>query len=377
MEEWADVCKIWSWIWRSGLMSARSGHGCASMHKKALVSVLLTALLIPIRVRGQEAEDVPARILFGSCLDPRKSHPVLSSIIAAKPDLFIFLGDNVYADTGNRMVLTRRYRELGDSPLFRELLRVCPVMAVWDDHDYGKNDAGAEFSAKQMSREVFLEFWQVPDDSERRTHGGVYHSALFGPPEKRIQIILLDTRFFRSPLTRGRKATVREGPYVPVEGEDVTLLGEEQWRWLEEQLGAPARLRIIASSIQVLTEYHGWESWANFPRERERLLSLLKRKGAGGVVFISGDRHFGELSIFEQDDFYPLYDLTSSGLNRRFPARTPNSNRNRVGGYYLLENFGMIAVDWELQNPRIDLVLFDEEGNEVVRQELGLSTLSP
>jgi alkaline phosphatase D len=341
-----------------------------------ILPLLLFLLSSAVALRGQEGGPAPGRILFGSCLDPRKPHPVLSTIVGFEPDLFIFLGDNVYADTENRAQMARRYRELAESPRFQTLRRACPVMAVWDDHDYGKNDAGAGFPAKEMSRELFLDFWQVPDDSPRRDHEGVYHAALLGPQERRVQIILLDTRYFRSPLKRGSPASPANGPYVPLTGPEVTLLGEEQWRWLEEQLRVPARLRLIASSIQVLTEPHGWESWANFPGEQKRLLNLLKKTGAEGVLFISGDRHFGELSVLEQDDFYTLYDLTSSGLNRRFPARRPNENRRRVGDYFLYENFGMISVDWGAPDPVLTLGLFDVAGNEVLRRELFLSALA-
>jgi len=364
-----------------GLLTGRSRKlactpRCGRFKKTWGILPLLLLLVPPALLVGQERGHAPERILFGSCLDPRKPHPVLSTVAGIGPDMFIFLGDNVYADTENSRTMARRYRELAESPRFQALLSVCTVMAVWDDHDYGKNDAGAGFPAKEMSRELFLDFWQVPGNSPRRDHKGVYHAALLGPPERLVQIILLDTRYFRSPLKRGSPSTPANGPYIPLTGPEVTLLGEEQWLWLEEQLRVPARLRIIASSIQVLTEHHGWESWANFPGERNRLLNLLKRTGAEGVLFISGDRHFGELSVLEQDDFYALHDLTSSGLNRRFPARRPNENRYREGDYYLYENFGMIAVDWDAPDPVLTLGLFDAEGNEVLRRELRLSALS-
>jgi alkaline phosphatase D len=321
---------------------------------------------------GQEVKQEPVRILFGSCLDPRKSHPILAVIADMNPDLFIFLGDNVYADTRDRDIMLKRYRELAESPLFQQLQTVCPTLSVWDDHDYGRNDAGGDFSAKHMSRELFLDFWDVPEDSSRRSHMGIYHAVEFGPVHRRIQIILLDTRYYRSPLKRGGAATGLRGPYVPVTGPDVTLLGEEQWRWLEKKLAAPAAFHIIVSSIQVLTEHHGWESWANFPDEQSRLLNLVERTAPGKVVFISGDRHFGELSALKLKDSLTIYELTSSGLNRRYPLNRPNPNRHRRGTAYLHENFGMISVDWRDFDAAVTLALFNSRGEEVFRQELSV-----
>ena len=332
--------------------------------------ILLLLYIFTHPLFGQELARQPVRILFGSCLDPRKPHHILSVIADMNPDLFIFLGDNIYADTSDRYIMAKRYHELGESPLFQKLQAMCPTLAVWDDHDYGKNDAGAGFSAKDMSRELFLDFWDVPEGSPRRDHTGIYHAIETGSTNQRIQIILLDTRYFRTPLKRGRASAAIEGPYTPLRGSDVTLLGEEQWRWLENKLMAPAGLHIIASSIQVLTEYHGWESWANFPEERFRLINLVKRTAPGKVVFISGDRHFGELSILHLEDTKPLYDLTSSGLNRRYPLNRPNPNKHRKGEAYLFENFGMISVDWRDEDAAVTLSLFNAQGEEILRQDL-------
>src|SRR5262249_22644216 len=155
------------------------------------------------------------------------------------------------------------------------LLKTCPVLATWDDHDYGADDVGAEYPKKDESQQVFLDFFGVPKDSPRRTQKGVYHAALFGPPEKRLQVILFDTRYFRSPLKKRDKFIPNVGPYIPNPDKTATMLGEAQWRWLEEQLRVPAKVRLLGSSIQVVAEDHGWEKWQNLPHERERLFRLI------------------------------------------------------------------------------------------------------
>jgi alkaline phosphatase D len=341
------------------------------------VSVLfLIFLLFPGHISAGDTRVAETRILFGSCLDAEKPHPILNRIIDMNPDLFIFLGDNIYADTVQPEKMEKKYRALASSLLFQRLRATCPVLAVWDDHDYGANDAGKEYPMKRASRRIFLDFWEIPPDASRRKNPGIYDTVLVGSFERSVQIILLDTRYFRTSLRRGRAPTPIWGPYLPDNRADATLLGDEQWDWLEQQLELPARIRVIVSSVQVLAEHHGWESWANFPEEQKRLFRLIKKTGAEGVLFISGDRHFSELSVRFMENLYPLFDLTSSGLNRIFPAKAPNENRYRNGKYYLKENFGMISIDWSRPDPLILLRIYDEAGNIKLEKSLSLSSFS-
>jgi alkaline phosphatase D len=320
--------------------------------------------------------EAPRRILFGSCLDASRPHPILETIVERVPELFLFLGDNIYADSRNPAVMRARYRELALSPGFRRLSETCPILATWDDHDFGANDAGGSFPIEEESRRQFLDFWKVPAGSPRRAHPGVYDAQLFGPPERRLQVILLDLRYFRSPLRWGRLPRNTLGPYLPDQRPQARLLGEEQWRWLEERLREPARLRLIVSSIQALAEYHGWEAWANFPGEQRRLLELLKATRAEGVLFLSGDRHFAEISRREEPGLYPLYDVTSSGLNRHSPENAANPNRFRVDGYYLKENFGVLEIDWADPDPKVRVRILDQMGQMRLEMEIRLSEMS-
>src|SRR5262249_8359183 len=178
--------------------------------------------------------------------------------------------------------------QLAAVPGWQKLKQTCPVYATWDDHDYGENDAGAEYPRKVESQKLFLDFFGEPADSPRRKREGVYDARVFGPADQRVQVILLDTRYFRGPLKKKAKSAPSEGPYVPNTDKTSTMLGEAQWKWLEEQLRVPARVRLLVSSIQVVAEDHGHEKWANLPHERERLFKLLKDTRAAGVVLLSG-----------------------------------------------------------------------------------------
>ena len=317
------------------------------------------------------------RIAFGSCVKEGKAQPIWSSIVATKPELFLFAGDNIYGDTNDMKVLKAKYDQLGAEPGYQQLRKTCPILATWDDHDYGQNDAGAEYPMKKESQQIFLDFFGVPKDSPRRKQEGVYHAQIFGPPDKSVQVIMLDTRYFRSPLKK-KKAFPGEGPYVVNPDPKATVLGPAQWQWLEEQLRIPAKLRLLVSSIQVVPEDHNWEKWFNHPGERDRLFQVIRDTKASGIIALSGDRHLAELSMMDAGIGYPLYDLTSSGLNQAFVRwRKQEPNRHRVATMNFGHNFGFITIDWNSPDPLIRLQIRDEQGEITIQQKVLLSVLQP
>ena len=234
------------------------------------------------------AEPTLDLIAFGSCAAEDEPQPIWDAVVAQQPELFLFLGDNIYADTDDPAVMRQKYVRQSEQPGIRKLFASTPVMATWDDHDYGRNDAGAEYPMKAEAQREFLRFFAVPESGEAWTRRGVYNSRTLGPPGRRVQVIMLDTRYFRSPLRRwdvDDRPTI--GPYRPTDDSTATLLGRQQWRWLEAELREPADLRLVVSSIQVVAGDHGYESWSNFPRERDRLFSLIRETGATQVLFCS------------------------------------------------------------------------------------------
>src|SRR5262245_9206556 len=240
-------------------------------------ALLLLALL--------PAADPPkplSRVGFGSCVHQDKPQPIWDAIAAARPELFVLLGDAIYADVPKGTVMSEAYQKLAAQPGFKKLRAACPLMATWDDHDYGQDDAGAEFPHKKQSQQMFLDFFGVPADSPRRQLEGVYNAQTFGPPGKRVQIILLDGRYHRSPLKKGPRGSdpqfPRVTPYVPNTDPDATFLGAEQWKWLGEQLKQPAELRLIGSGVQVISEDHIFEKWMNIRKEREKLYRMVRER---------------------------------------------------------------------------------------------------
>lgn len=325
------------------------------------------------------AADAPLnRIAFGSCISQQLDQPIWDAVNSLRPELFLFLGDNIYADIPGVGTMREEYARLAAKPGFRTLLSRTPVLATWDDHDYGKNDAGVEYEGKDAARAEFCDFFGVPKDSPRRTREGIYDSATFGPVGRRVQVILLDTRWSRSPLKEKPEGDTRPGRYVPDDDPTKTMLGEEQWQWLRGELRKPAELRLVCSSIQVVAEDHLWEKWGNLPRERSRLIREIAEAKAGGVVFLSGDRHLAEISVTDAGVGYPLFDVTSSGMNLTAKSWRPHEqNRHRVASMNYGDNFGTVIVDWERADPLVRLQVRGVDGEVVLQQAVRLSWLQP
>ena len=329
------------------------------------------------------------RIAFGSCADATRPQPIWEPILARRNDLFIFLGDNIYADTRDKSVLLAKYAELAAISGFAELRASTPVLAVWDDHDYGENDAGTEYPLKDESRRIFLDFWKEPAGSPRRDRDGIYGSWVFGEPGQRVQVILPDLRYNRTALTpreldgaeyeswaRARVAAGLEVPGIYQRNADhrATLLGERQWQWLERQLEVPADVRLFGSSVQVLADFTGWEGWASFARDRDRLFDTIRRKRANGVLFLSGDIHYAELSKQDLNVPYTLWDLTSSGLTEEWRVPTPNANR--ASEVVADANFGTIDIDWKGPATRLSIGIVDATGRNRISREIELASLA-
>jgi alkaline phosphatase D len=315
-------------------------------------------------------------IVFGSCLNMTE-HPMLERTLTLPMDLFIFLGDNIYADTTDMAVMRKKYDALKQSRFFRGLRQKAVILATWDDHDLGVNDGGADYPMRRESQREFLDWLDVPDDSPLRSQEGVYDAHVFGPPHKRLQVILLDTRYFRSPLRQGAHGAIPSGgPYVPNNDPHSTILGDAQWHWLEEQLLRPADIRLLISSIQFVSEFSGAEAWANMPLEKQRFLDLIERTGANGMIILSGDRHWCELSRMDGPLGYPLYDLTASAMTQVHPRGTPTPNRYRHHPVtYHQPNAGRMSINWDSTDPEVTLQIIDEAGTVRIEEKIKLSEL--
>jgi len=304
------------------------------------------------------------RIAFGSCNHQNAPQHMWAQIAAQNPQLFLMIGDNVYGDNGwdadaGLESLRASYALQASHPEFTGFRAKVPMMATWDDHDFGLNDAGGNFPFRRWAEDLFETFWASSDAVKARP--GVYDSTITGPEGKRVQVILLDTRYFRSNLKRAPWSKDRPplGGYVPEYSLDATVLGEAQWAWLEQELAKPADVRIVVSSTQIITTAHQFEGWTNFPVERNRLFEALKGREASGLVLLSGDRHAGGVYTTQYKG-ETLWELTSSSLNLSFGSDNDRSTARepdpaRVGKFFSEENYGLVDIDWKAKKLTLTL----------------------
>jgi alkaline phosphatase D len=288
--------------------------------------------------------DTRTVIAFGSCSKQYNPNQRWIDILKNDPDIWIWLGDNIYGDTHDMEFMSEKYAHQKADPGYQLLLKSgTSIIGTWDDHDYGVNDGGKNYSKKDESKELFIDFLDIPEDNPIRDHEGVYQSYEYSFNDHLLKIILLDTRYFRDTIERNFMTRA----YIPnMEGD---ILGEKQWLWLENEINeSSADLILLGSSIQVIPEEQIYEKWENFPTARKRLFALLERYPDKRVVILSGDRHIAEISKIILDDLnYPLYDFTSSGLTHTWQREDEEQNKYRTSDFIIDLNFGVILIDWE------------------------------
>lgn len=292
------------------------------------------------------------RVAFGSCLHQDRPAPVWKAVVEADPDAWVWLGDNIYGDTDDGEFLAAAYAKVKANPGYTQLRESAAVFGTWDDHDFGKNNAGKEWHGKSVAQKAFLDFLDEGLDSERREQVGVYASYEFGAGERKVKLMLLDVR------------SHRDDPSVA--GGDI--FGEAQRAWIESELaGNEAALTLIASGTQVIPEEHRFEKWAQFPEARQWFFDQLVKHETGAVLFLSGDRHSSEFSKLEVEGReLPLYEVTSSSLTHARRKKGEEPNRHRVGEMIYENNFGLLEIDWERREATVSIR--DEAG--AVLQEL-------
>lgn len=306
-------------------------------------------------------------IAFGSCNNQNEPQEMWQYIIQNDPQVWIWMGDNIYGDTEDMTVMKSKYDLLKNNPEYQKLLQQCPVVGTWDDHDYGVNDGDRTYPKKAESKELMLAFLDVSPYHPVHKHEGVYQSYYFGKPGKKIKVILLDTRTFRDPL---QTDTTNRARYFPNTTGDV--LGEAQWKWLAKELKDPkAKMIIVGSSIQMIAQEQKYEKWGNFPSAFQRFIALLQEIQPVPTLIISGDRHIAELSKLDIDGLdFPLYELTASGLTHTWSKAGTESNANRVGELIIQKNFGLIQIDWSSERPKVSVEVKGMNNETYLQEEL-------
>lgn len=320
----------------------------------------------------------PVRVAFGSCAyinDPPYDrpgkpyggdYPIFGSIARQSPDAMIWLGDDVYyreADTTTEAGMRRRWAKDRSLPELQELLAATAHFAMWDDHDFGANDADWSFRDREKALEIFRDYWLNPSYGTREAPGVYTRFELSD-----VEFFLLDGRSYRSP------DHARPGPLK-------RMYGAEQLGWLEDALtGSQATFKVVAGGSQFFNPYTFEEGMASYPEEQKELLAFLSEARIPGVVFLSGDRHFTEVLKRQLPGGYPLYEYTSSPLTSgTFDPKKEMENPARVPGTLVLgrRNFGLLEVRGKAGERVLTLKAMGVEGDEIWKLEIPEKDLRP
>ncbi len=300
---------------------------------------------------------------FGSCLyinetqwdrpgDPYGSdYEIMGAIASKNPDLMLWLGDNTYyreIDWNTSAGLLHRWTHTRSTPELQPLLGAAHHYAIWDDHDYGPNDADRSYRLKGSALETHKIFWA------NQTYGTPEIPGVFGRFEwGDVEFFMLDDRYHRS-------------PNAAPNDKNKTMFGGEQLQWLLDGLTSSiATFKIVANGNQMLNPATGGEAFYRYRHEYELLLSSIKERRISGVLFLSGDRHLTQLVVLNDTSFYPLYDYTSSSLTAGLSSFKDTDNPNVVAGTLVNDahNFGVLRFSGPRKNRAITMECWDFKGN--------------
>jgi alkaline phosphatase D len=277
-------------------------------------------------------------------------YQIFNSISQQKPDLMVWLGDNTYyrePDWATRTGMLHRYTHSRSLPELQALLASVNHYAIWDDHDFGPDDSDGTWIHKETSWEVFRDFWGNPTYG---VNGMKSCATAFRYAD--VDFILLDDRYYRSP---------DDCASCPR-----TMLGAEQFKWLKESLAASkATFKIIALGGQVLTTNEHAETYAHFFKaERDSLMAHIERENIKGVIFLTGDRHFTELSVIKNARGNAVYDLTTSPFTAGVYGKAENEKNDlRVPGTLVAKhNFSMLRFSGPRLDRQIEITVYDADG---------------
>jgi alkaline phosphatase D len=306
-------------------------------------------------------------LAFGSCNDQERDQNMWKAIVENQPDVWVWLGDNVYCDTEDMQFLASKYAKVKTEQGYQHLREMASVIGTWDDHDYGQNDGGKDYAFKKQSRDLMLDFLDVPLNNPAWAREGAYQTYSIGPAGQKIKFLLLDARYFRDELVANPDKNPRY--FVNKDGD---MLGEAQWNWLgNELLNSDAQVHIIACGIQFVNIEQGFEKWGNFPKARQRLFDLLGRVKPAQTLLLSGDRHIAEVSQTQVPGLpYPLYDCTSSGLTHAYNGVNTEGNQYRKGQLISERNFGLLRFNWATPKPAISFEVRGLENKLLMQLDL-------
>lgn len=342
-----------------------------SMGKKYEYEVVVNgkkvAIEYPLEFQTQDLwqyrKDPPAfSFLFGTCnyvneeATDRPGRPyggadeVYASMYAKKPDFMLWGGDNFYYREPDytRTGMIHRNNHARSVKSIQPLLGSVHQYAIWDDHDYGPNDADRSFPLKYTSLEMFKMYWGNPNFAF--PNEGITGKFQWAD----VEFFLMDDRWNKAPNE--------------LNDPNKDYWGQKQMTWLLDQLSTSrASFKIIVNGGQVVSPAKVFENMANYEAERTYLLKELKNRKIPGVLFFTGDRHISDLNKLEREGTYPLYDLTVSPMTAgKADAVKQDFNETLVPGTLVQERaFSKIEVSGPLKDRTLTMTLFNVKGEVI------------
>lgn len=306
---------------------------------------------LPFKTKTAPAGVADFRVAFGSCcrIQFDTEQRIFSVAQALEPDLFFWLGDNIYADSDNPDALSDLYRRQRNVDRLQGLMRTTPSLATWDDHDFGFNDSDGTNPIKDEALRLFRSYWPNPSFGEP-DNPGVYFKHSHGG----VDFFFTDGRYHRSP------SKAPDGP-------DKTMLGAAQLRWLKGELKrskAPFKVLVSGGGWSSAEENDGGDSWAVYQRERNDIFDYIRDQKIEGVFCISGDSHMGELNCIPRsaEGGYDLYDMVSSPLVQMPAAKYDQAPELRIRELWTRGvNVGLLNFTMK-PTPRVTFTLHDVMG---------------
>lgn len=323
---------------------------------------------VPFQTRAAIIEPASFCVAFGSCarIARHPIQPVWDAISDINPDLFFWLGDNIYGDSLDPTILAEEYRKQRSVPNFGPLGRSVPQLAIWDDHDYGLNDHDRRHPAKAQSLDVFKRYWANPSYGLEGAPGVFFKYAYGG-----VDFFFLDNRYYKDPADAPDDA-------------NKSLLGQVQLNWLKQGLQASqASFKVLIAGIGFTEEKGpGQEAWSSYLAERNALFDFITENAITGVVLMSGDTHIAELNSipWSHRGGYDLYEFVSSPLAQECSTSwlnygaVPRIRQIYSGG----PNFGYLRFYCDEDDPRLTFNIQSALGGDVWSKfEVRASELRP
>jgi alkaline phosphatase D len=291
---------------------------------------------------------------------------IFDAIADKQPDVMLWLGDNVYLrrqEYHDPAAMALRYRNQRAFGPLQRLLTATSHLAIWDDHDFGPNDADGSYPLKGETLRLFRLYWANPGYGLPEVPGTFGLASLAD-----VDFVLLDGRYHRS------HPRLDDGP-------DKTMFGAAQFAWLKAALlGARGSVKLVANGSQFWNGASRFEGLHQFPTEQKALADFLLAQRIPGLMFLSGDRHFSELLRIERPGAYPLYEFTSSPLTSRpweKPEARERANPQVVPGTLVgTRQFGLIRISGPGNDRQIELSSHDAQGTLLWRHEVRVRDLA-